>query len=112
VAIVTVTLLVLAELATAKGSNAVNITVHNTSSRTIARLYVAVGDPKNWGPDQLGGSTIPPTGSFTLSNVECNGSGVRVIAEDQNGCFVYDNASCESSQTWEITSTDTPDCGN
>lgn len=96
----------------ASRSTTINISVKNSSHRAVAHLYVAVaGDPNNWGPDQLNGVTVPSGASFDLSNIDCGGSGVRVIAEDENGCFVYDNASCEASQTWEITDAATPDCG-
>jgi len=109
--VVLVALVVFAVQGTARSSNTIDITVTNNSQRTVARLYLAAGDPNNWGPDQLNGSTIPSGGSFALNGVACNGSTVRVIAEDQNGCFVYNNASCQANQTWEITSAATPDCG-
>jgi len=89
----------------------IDITVRNNTQRQILHLYLAAGDPNNWGPDQLNGSTIPPGGSHVLNDVACSGSTIRVIAEDQNGCFVYYNASCDADQTWEITDAVTPDCG-
>ena len=98
-------------LSTARSTTGINITVTNSSQRQIRHLYLAAGDPNNWGPDQLTGATIQPGGSFTLSNVSCAGSTMRVIAEDQNGCFLYFNASCDSNQTWDITDNATPDCG-
>jgi hypothetical protein len=98
-------------LSRAMSTGNINVTVRNNSQRVISHLYLAPGDPNNWGPDQLNGSTIPSGGSYILSNVACGGSGVRVIAEDQNGCFVYYNASCDSNQVWEISDTATPDCG-
>ena len=94
----------------ARSSNTISVTITNHSSREIRHVYVAAGDPNNWGPDQLHGA-IPAGGSATLSNVGCDASSVRVIAEDNNGCFVYYNAACDANQTWEITDATAPDCG-
>jgi hypothetical protein len=99
-------------LAYARTTNAISITVENNSQREIRHLYLAQGSPDNWGPDQLGGATIATNGSFALNNVSCDGSSVRVIAEDQNGCFYYNNVSCSGSGTWTITDSAVPDCGN
>ena len=94
----------------ARTSNTISVTITNHSTREIRHIYVAAGDPNNWGPDQLNGS-IPAGGSATLSNVGCDGASVRVIAEDNNGCFVYYSAACDANQTWEITDATAPDCG-
>lgn len=94
----------------ARTSNTISVTITNHSSREIRHVYVAAGDPNNWGPDQLHGS-IPAGGSATLGDVGCDGTSVRVIAEDNNGCFVYYNAACDANQTWEITDATAPDCG-
>lgn len=94
----------------ARSSNTISVTITNHSNREIRHVYIAAGDPNNWGPDQLHGS-IPAGGSATLSNVGCDATSVRVIAEDNNGCFVYYNAACDANQTWEITDATAPDCG-
>lgn len=99
-------------LSRTRGSSAISITVSNRSQREIRHVYLAAGDPNNWGPDQLNGSSIAPGGSQTLTEISCGGSTIRVIAEDQNGCFVYDNAPCDANQNWEINDSTTPDCGN
>jgi hypothetical protein len=111
-AIVAAALIGTAVLAVGRSSSNISITVKNQTQRTITHLYLAPGDPNNWGPDQLNGSTIPPDGSYVLNNVACNGSSsVRVIAEDQNGCFFYNTAACDANYTWEISAAATPDCG-
>ncbi len=89
----------------------INISIINNSQKEIRHVYFAPGDPNNWGPDQLNGSVIPPGGSFTLSGVSCEGSSIRVIAEDQNGCFFYHSASCGDNANWTITNDATADCG-
>jgi len=97
-------------LATARTQATISITINNNSHREIRHLYLAAGNPNNWGPDQLNGSTIPSGSSYTLS-ASCDGSSVRVIAEDQNGCFLYNTVSCDSNSTWNITDSSTADCG-
>jgi hypothetical protein len=90
-----------------------SITVVNNSSREIRHLYLSPTNQDNWGPDQLGGSVIGSGGgSYTLSNVSCGQAGIKVITEDQNGCFLYQTVSCDGSSTWTITNDASPDCGS
>jgi len=105
-----VCLLALGLAARARTPNTISVTISNNSSREIRHIYVAAGDPNNWGPDQLHGS-IPAGGSATISDVGCDAASVRVIAEDNNGCFVYYNAACDANQNWAITDATAPDCG-
>jgi len=98
-------------LPTARSRATISITINNNSQKEIRHLYLAAGNPNNWGPDQLNGSTISPGTSYTLSNVPCDGSNIRVIAEDQNGCFLYNTVSCDSNSTWNISDSTTADCG-
>jgi hypothetical protein len=92
-------------------SNTISVTVTNSSQKEIRHLFVAAGDPNNWGPDRLT-SAISTNGSFTLNDVSCDGEGVQVIAEDQNGCFYYTNVSCGGNGTVTITDSSPADCGN
>ena len=79
------------------------ITIINNSSREIRHVYLSAPNQDNWGPDQLNHSVIAAGGgSFTLSNVSCSSSEIRVIAEDQNGCFVYHVDACGGSATWTM----------
>jgi hypothetical protein len=90
-----------------------SITVVNNSSREIRHLYLSPSNQDNWGPDQLSGSMIGSGGgSYTLSNVSCDQTNIRVITEDQNGCFLYQVVACGQSATWTITNGATPDCGS
>lgn len=94
-------------------TTATSITVVNNSSRAIRHVYLSPSNQDNWGPDQLGGSMIGSGGgSYTLSNVACSQSDIKVITEDQNGCFLYQIVSCGQNSTWTITNDATPDCGN
>ena len=89
------------------------ITIVNNSSREIRHVYLSPPDQNNWGADQLVNSVISPNGgSFTISNVSCGGSSIKVIAEDQDGCFLYQVVTCSESVTWTIASNAARDCGN
>lgn len=99
-------------LTTARARPTTTITISNNSQLQIRNLYLAPGNPDDWGPNQLGESGIAPGGSVTLNNVSCEGSSIRVIAEDQNGCFFYHSVSCGDTGGWTITNGETPDCGS
>jgi hypothetical protein len=89
-----------------------SVTIVNNSSREIKHVYLSATTDNNWGADQLDPSTISAGGgTFTLSNVSCSGAGVKVIAEDADGCFVYKVVSCDESTTWTITNEAARDCG-
>ena len=89
------------------------ITIVNNSGREIRHVYLSPPDQNNWGSDQLVNSVIAPNcGSFTISNVSCGGSTIKVIAEDQEGCFSYQVVSCSDAVTWTITNDSARDCGN
>ena len=88
------------------------ITIANNSSREIRRVYFSPTNQDNWGPDQLNNLTIPPGGSLTLGEVSCSGTDLKVIAEDQNGCFLYHVVLCNENATWTISNDAVPDCGN
>ncbi|HMG74662.1 MAG TPA: hypothetical protein VK582_14275 [Pyrinomonadaceae bacterium] len=90
-------------------STSVNIV--NNSNREIANVYLSHVDVDDWGGNQLGEATIPSGQSFNLNNVACDQQQVKVIAEDQDGCFVSTVATCGESVTWTITSDTARDCG-
>jgi hypothetical protein len=64
----------------------------NTGSVDICQLFLSTVDTNTWGPDQLGGATIPAGQTFTLKNVPagkydakvtgCNGGGESTIVLD------------------------------
>src|SRR5215216_4207299 len=82
-----------------------SITIVNNSGREIRHVYLSPPDQNNWGSDQLVNSVIAPNGgSFTISNVSCGGSSIKVIAEDQDGCFLYQVVTCSESVSWTIAS--------
>jgi len=90
-----------------------SITIVNNSGREIRHVYLSAPDQNNWGSDQLVNSVISPNGgSFTIGNVSCGGASIKVIAEDQEGCFSYQVVSCSEGATWTITNDTARDCGN
>ena len=90
-----------------------SITITNNSNREIRHVYLSAPDQDNWGSDQLVGSVISPNGgSFTISDANCGGASIKVIAEDQEGCFMYQVVACGGSVSWTITNDTTRDCGN
>ncbi len=106
-------LMICAPLLSRAHSSATSITIVNNSSREIRHLYLSAPDQNNWGSDQLVHSVIPGNGgSFTINDVSCSSSTIKVIAEDQDGCFSYQVVSCSESVTWTITNNTARDCGN
>lgn len=106
-------IMVCAPLLSRAHAPATSITVVNNSSREIRHLYLSATDQNNWGPDQLLNSVIAPSGgSFTLNDVACNASSIKVITEDHEGCFLYKIVTCAQATTWTITNDATPDCGS
>jgi hypothetical protein len=87
------------------------ISVVNNSGWEIRRLYLSPADNDNWGPDQLNESSISPGATRNL-NVNWDQSTVKLVAEDQDGCFLSTTLEVNGNPVWTITS-DTPrDCGS
>ena len=97
----------------ASRSPATSITITNNSSTLEIRyVYLSHPDQDDWTGDQLRGAPITTGHSATLNSVSCDQANIRVIAEDQNGCFLYQIVACGGDATWAITNSATPDCGN
>jgi hypothetical protein len=91
-------------------STSVNIV--NSSTREIRNVYLSHVDADDWSGNQLSsGSTIAPGQSYTLNNVACDQQQVKVIGEDQDGCFVSTVVTCGDGATWTITNNTARDCG-
>lgn len=87
------------------------ISVVNNSSWTIKYLYLSPAGNDDWGPDQLNDSSISPGATRTLT-VSWDQSTVKLIAEDQDGCFLSKTVDASGNPVWTIAS-DTPrNCGN
>ncbi|MGB7925743.1 MAG: hypothetical protein WCF57_21070, partial [Pyrinomonadaceae bacterium] len=84
----------------------------NNSGWEIRYLYLSPADSDNWGADQMNGSTLSSGGSFTISNVSCSGSEIKVVSEDMDGCFISKVVACTEGAVWTITNDARPNCGN
>src|SRR5438105_9407905 len=91
--ILCVALFTLAALSSARmPSTSVNIV--NNSNKEIRNVYLSHVNADDWGANQLGNSTISPGQSFTLGNVACDQQQVKVVGEDQDGCFLSTVVNC------------------
>jgi len=93
-------------------ASATAITIVNNSSGEIRHVYLSAPEQNNWGPDQLGTSVIAAGGGSVTIDANCGGGSIKVIAEDQDGCFLYQVVVCNDTATWTITKDAVPDCGN
>jgi hypothetical protein len=92
-------------------STSTSVNVVNNSSREIRNIYLSHVDVDDWSGNQLGDATIAPGQSFSLNNVTCDQQQIKVIGEDQDGCFVSTVVACGDSVTWTITGDTARDCG-
>ena len=107
-----VAIMVCAPLLSAAHVPSTAITIVNNSSHEIRHVYLSPPDTNNWGSDQLVDSVIAPNGgSFTISSGNCAGSSIKVIAEDNEGCFMYQVVQCSETVTWTIAANTARDCG-
>ena len=90
---------------------ATSVNIVNNSNKEIRNVYLSHVNSEDWSDNQLGGATISPGQSFTLNNVACDQQQVKVIGEDQDGCFLSTVVSCGDSATWTITNDTARDCG-
>lgn len=87
------------------------VTIVNNTSTEIRHVYLSATTDNNWGPDQLNSSVIAIGGSHAL-NLSCGSADIKVIAEDEDGCFYYEVVSCSENSTWTINNNSARDCGN
>ena len=88
-----------------------SIQIVNNTSRTIRYVYLSHVNVDDWTANQLTGNGIAPGGSATISNYSCDQQQIKVIGEDQDGCFVYKVVDCGGAATWTITNDAPADCG-
>ena len=86
------------------------VNIVNNSGLEIRHLYLSPVDNDNWGGDQLNNGVLSPGQSFALG-ISCDQSQIKIVSEDQNGCFLYNTVSCSGNSVWTITSNDVPNCG-
>lgn len=90
-----------------------SVNIVNNSGREIRNVYLSHVDAEDWSANQLGeGVTIAAGTSSSLNNLGCDQQQVKVIAEDQDGCFLSTVVNCGDSSTWTITNDTSRDCGS
>ena len=85
-----------------KANSATTITIVNNSSRQIRNLYLSHVNADDWGNNQLGNTVIGPGQTFTVQNLNWDQPQVKLIGEDQDGCFLTTVVNCGGSVTWTI----------
>lgn len=112
-AILSLSLCALAALSSAMTPMATSVNIVNNSSREIRSVYVSHVNADDWSGNQLSnGAIIAPGQSYNLSNIACDQQQVKVIAEDQDGCFLSTIVNCGDSATWTVTNATARDCGD
>ena len=109
--VVIATLAVLSALAPLSTATApVTLNVVNDSDKQIRHFYLSPANNDNWGPDQL--SEPISAGTSRTLNVSWEQSTIKLVAEDQDGCFMYQTVETAGSVTWTINSSTARDCGD
>ena len=96
-------------ITSARSSNSISIV--NNSNREIRHVYLTTVGSDTWSDSQLGDSVIASGHSFTISDVSCAQDQIKVIGEDENGCFLSAVVACGGNATWTITNDTAADCG-
>ena len=112
-AILSLSLFALAALSSARTPMATSVNIVNNSSKAISSVYLSHVNADDWSGNQLSNGTIIAAGqSYNLSNIACDQQQVRVIGEDQDGCFVSTVVNCGENSSWTIIDSTTRDCGD
>ena len=90
---------------------ATSVNIVNNSSGQILHVYLSHVNADDWGTDQLNNATIQSGQSSTINNFACDAAQIKVIAENQDGCFVSTVITCGTNATWTITNNTATDCG-
>jgi hypothetical protein len=110
IVILTVAVLGLAALSSARMAATTSVNIVNNSSHEIRNVYLSHVNADDWSGNQLGNSAIAAGQSVSL-NVTCDQQQVKVIGEDEEGCFISTVVSCGANATWTITNDVARDCG-
>ena len=83
--------------------------VHN-SQKEIRHLFLASAGTDNWGDDQLSGPIT--AGTSCNINASWNESTAKVVAEDEDGCFLTTTLDAAGNPNWTVTTSTARNCGN
>jgi hypothetical protein len=82
------------------------VVVLNQSSVTIYSMYISSTASNEWGPDQLGEDTIPPSATMTFSDIPCGHYDIRLTNPEGATCDVTNVSICSGAEPWIITDED------
>jgi hypothetical protein len=88
----------------------VSISVVNNSQKEIRHLFLASAGTDNWGDDQI--SEPITAGTSRNVNASWNESTVKVVVEDEDGCFLTTTLDAAGTPSWTITSSTARNCGS
>lgn len=112
-AILSLSLFALTALSSGRTPMATSVNIVNNSSKAISSVYLSHVNADDWTGNQLSnGAVIAPGQSYDLSNIACDQQQVKVIGEDQDGCFVSTVVNCGENSSWTITASTPKDCGD
>jgi hypothetical protein len=86
-----------------------SVSITNNSGREIRSVYTSHVNADDWGSNLLS-STLAAGQSATV-NFNCDAQQIKVIAEDQDGCFESTIINCGDNANWTITTDTARDCG-
>jgi len=92
-------------------AQSVTLTVVNNSTKEIRSLYLSPADNDNWGVDQLNDAAIGAGATRTL-NITWDQATIKLVGEDQDGCFLSATMNATSNIEWTISNDTQPNCGN
>jgi hypothetical protein len=111
-AILSISLFALAVLSSARTPTTTSVNIVNNSNREVRNVYLSHVNADDWSGNQLSNGQVIASGqSYTLGNVACDQQQVKVIGEDQDGCFISTVVNCGDNATWTITNDTARDCG-
>lgn len=87
-----------------------SISLVNNSGREIRHLYLSSANDDNWGADQLNELSIGP-GATRMLNVSWDQAMVKLVGEDEDGCFLSVTVEATGNPIWTITSDTARNCG-
>lgn len=90
---------------------ATSVNIVNNSSRAIRNVYSSHVDSDDWSADLLGDGSIAAGQSGNVGNIACDSQQVKIIAEDEDGCFLSTVVTCGQSSSWTVNNDTTRDCG-
>lgn len=79
-----------------------SLTINNTSSETIAYLYIAAPEDENWGDNWLGDVAIDPGEEYTVGGIPPGTYDIKVTDAENNAIEVVYNVELAGAQRWTV----------